>query len=148
MSAREADRVRNGIGSAANHVAAYEKLDEYLSVAKVDPRSTDFKCQVQSGNPGDAREFADRLGIRKQLDQAIAAARRLFASLSSLRVYLDWDPEDADEYIVVDAISTGDPDEDTQAYMNYLDEWSAATEWPASQMIRLDLNWPASNVKR
>lgn len=96
--------------------------------------------------PSDVVNFVGRAGIDTDLAKAIDAARRHFRGMTSLRVYLDRDPDDSEEYVVIKANSLGNPDDDTQAFMDYLDEWSASVEWPASQMIRLDLNWPVPNA--
>ncbi len=80
------------------------------------------------------------MGIGQHLARAIEAARRHFADIASLRVYLDQDPEDLDEYVIVEVNSNGDPTADTESYFRYAEEWSASVDWPASRMISLDLN--------
>src|SRR5262245_30156470 len=82
------------------------------------------------------REFAGRLGIEKPLALAIEMAHRYFVRIESMRAYVDRDPDDGEEYIVLEVNSHGDPGDDTRSYGNYLDEWSASVDWPASQMIR------------
>ena len=78
-------------------------------------------------------------GILGDLKRGIELAREHFSADSRIRVYLETDPEDADEYAVIEVISSRDPAIDSESYFRYLEEWSLSTKWPASRMILLDL---------
>ncbi len=90
--------------------------------------------------PPDVYEFILRRGIERHLESGIEAAIRHFANRSSLRVYLDHDPDTLEDYVVIEVNSSGDLESDIRTHINYSDEWSSSVEWPASRMILLDLN--------
>lgn len=90
--------------------------------------------------PPDVQGFVLRQGIERHLESGIEAALRHFANRSSLRIYLDHDPDTSEDYVVIEVNSSGDLDSDMQCHIKYSDEWSSSVEWPASRMILLDLN--------
>jgi len=98
--------------------------------------------------PPDVHEFVLRQGIERQLQSGIEAALRHFVNRSSLRIYLDHDPDTLEDYVVIEVNSSGDLDSDMQSHSKYSDEWSSSVEWPASRMIILDLNpfVPSTNL--
>jgi hypothetical protein len=87
----------------------------------------------------EALEFCISGGIRGDLKRGIELARKHFSANPRIRVYLESDPEDADDYAVLEVSSSGDSAVDLESYFKYMEEWSSSTKWPASRMILLDV---------
>jgi hypothetical protein len=89
--------------------------------------------------PLEVERFCAANKLLEHLKSAVALARKHFSSDCQIRLYVDADPEDGDEYVVLEVASARDPAIDSDAHIRYLEEWSSATQWPASRMILLDL---------
>ena len=87
----------------------------------------------------EALNFCARNKIVHILEEGIELVRTFFSPNAKMRVTLGRDPEDLDEYAVIELGSSGDPEADLEAYFKYADEWSKMVEWPASRMVLLDL---------
>jgi hypothetical protein len=83
--------------------------------------------------------FCARNKIVSCLEQAIELVRTCFSPDRTMRVFLQNDPEDGDEYAVLEVDPSGDSDADLNSFLMYADEWSGMVDWPASRMILLDL---------
>ena len=77
--------------------------------------------------------------LTEHLKSGIQLARKHFSAECQIRLYVDTDPEDGDEYVVLEVNSSRDPAVDSEAHVHYLEEWSASVRWPASRMILLDV---------
>jgi hypothetical protein len=86
-----------------------------------------------------ALEFCAEHRIVRDLTFGLERARHWFLNASNMRAYLERDPEDLDEYVVLEVTSTGESAADLDAYSKFSEDWSKSVEWPASRMILLDL---------
>jgi hypothetical protein len=85
-------------------------------------------------------EFCAANKILNDFVVGIKLARKHFSLNATIRAYLDNDPEDLDEYVVLELIAAIEPAPYLESYFNYTEEWSKSVTWPASRMILLDLN--------
>ena len=62
---------------------------------------------------------------------------RLFPHVERIDVELEEDPEDGDQYLVLDVLANGDEDECFNAHKSYLSIWANSVGWPEVRLIRL-----------
>ena len=91
-------------------------------------------------------EFCGRKRIVHWLTKGIELARTHFSAESKIRIFLETDPEDSDEYVILEVSSSRDPSLDLESYFKYAEDWSASVEWPASRLILLDLKTTAQKM--
>jgi hypothetical protein len=89
--------------------------------------------------PAEVETFCANNGLIEHLKRGIRLARKHFSAECQIRLYVDTDPEDGDEYVVLEVNSSRDPEVDSESHVQYLEEWSASVKWPASRMILLDV---------
>jgi hypothetical protein len=82
-------------------------------------------------------EFCQRHAIESCLAKAEELARRLFPHIEKISVELEEDPEDGDQYLVLDVLANGNEDECFNAHKSYLSIWANSVGWPEVRLIRL-----------
>jgi hypothetical protein len=87
----------------------------------------------------EALSFCARNKIVPYLEQAIGLVRMSFSPDRQMSVSLGSDPDESDEFAILEVDASGDFDADMRSYSMFADEWSATVEWPTSRMILLDL---------
>jgi hypothetical protein len=97
----------------------------------------EIDCSGVSLTP-ESLTFCVRNNLLPRLETAIKLARRHFSAVATMSLCLEQDPENSDEYLVLELRSNGVPEADLESYFRYVDEWSEMAEWPVSRMIRLD----------
>jgi hypothetical protein len=85
-------------------------------------------------------EFCQRHAIENYLTNAEELATRLFPHVVRISVVREQDPEDGDQYLVMDVFARGDEDECFNAHKNYLSIWANSVAWPEVRLIRLTYN--------
>ena len=83
------------------------------------------------------RAFCQRHELMHHLATAIELARQCFTMVGDPMVQLEQDPEDGEEYLVLDVRCRGDESECIRAHKSYLKSWASSTPWPAVHLIRL-----------
>jgi hypothetical protein len=89
---------------------------------------------------GDALEFCTRNHLLSDLPKAIETARRFFLIPGSPSVYLERDPEEREQFAVIEIWVEGDVPENFQRYKSYLREWSRIADNKVNSLIRLVYN--------
>ena len=84
-----------------------------------------------------AREFAARANLESLLDEAVDLIHRCFRVVGVPTVEYEVDPEDGDQYLVLDARVGGSVRENVAAHKRYAREWARTADWPRVKMIRL-----------
>src|ERR1700678_1560882 len=69
-------------------------------------------------------QFYQRHMIESHLAKAEELATRLFPHVVSINVELEEDPEDGDQYLVLDVLAAGDEEECFNAHKSYLSIWA------------------------
>src|SRR5260370_28655408 len=82
-------------------------------------------------------EFCQSHAIEGYLAKAEELATRLFPQVVRISVELEEDPEDGDQYLVLEVLANGDEDECFNAHKSYLSLWANSVGWPEVRMIRL-----------
>jgi hypothetical protein len=82
-------------------------------------------------------EFCQRHGIESYLAKAEELATRLFPHVVRISVELEEDPEDGDQYLVLDVLADSDEDECFNAHKSYRSTWANSIAWPEVCLIRL-----------
>jgi hypothetical protein len=104
--------------------------------ARLEPHEIDFEGVMVTA---EALQFCARNRLVSCLDLAINLVRKHFLPGSTMRVFLDKDPEELDAFAVLEVNGVGDSDSYLQSYFRYSDEWSDKVDWPSSRMILLNL---------
>ncbi len=82
-------------------------------------------------------EFCQSHAIESYLTKAEELATRLFPQIVRISVELEEDPEDGDQYLVLEVLANGDEDECFTAHKRYLSIWANSVGWPEVRLIRL-----------
>jgi hypothetical protein len=82
-------------------------------------------------------EFCRRHAIERYLAKAEELAARLFPQVVRIGVELEQDPEDGDQYLVLEVLANGEEDECFNAHKSYLSTWANSVGWPEVRLIRL-----------
>jgi hypothetical protein len=117
--------------ASAIQAGGYVRLSSAAGRATVEEAPVPITLEVE--------RFCAENKLTEHLKSGIVLARKYFSPGCQIRVYLDTDPEDGDEYVVLEVSSARDPAIDVESYFKYSEEWSALVEWPSSRMILLDL---------
>lgn len=88
----------------------------------------------------EALEFCTRNHILSDLAKAIETARKSFLIPGSPSVYLEQDPEEREEFTVLEIWVDGDVQENFRRYKSYLREWSRIVDNKVKSSIRLIYN--------
>ncbi len=86
-----------------------------------------------------ALELCAKKKMIPTLTLSIELVRKWFPMDYRLRAYLESDPEDLDQYVVLEVTSHGDPAVDLVSHAKFTEDWSESVRWPISGMILLDL---------
>jgi hypothetical protein len=89
---------------------------------------------------GDALEFCTRNHLLGDLAKAIETARKSFLIPGRPSVYLEQDPEEREEFAVLEIWVEGDVQENFKRYKSYLREWSRIVDSKVNSSIRLIYN--------
>jgi hypothetical protein len=116
--------------------AAHPRMLGIMSSAAADALTTEEHLATV---PAEVERFCADNGLIGHLKSGILLARKHFSGECQIRLYVDTDPEDGDEYVVLEVNSSRDPAVDLESQVHYLEEWSASVGWPASRMILLDV---------
>ncbi len=81
--------------------------------------------------------FCQRHALESDLAKAEELAMRLFPHVVRIVIELEEDPEDGDQYLVLEVLAKGDEDECFNAHKNYLSDWANSVGWPEVRLIRL-----------
>jgi hypothetical protein len=98
------------------------------------------KVSIFAHHSDEVIEFCQRHAIENYLANAEELATRLFPHVVRIRVAREEDPEDGDQYLVMDVFANGDEDECFNAHKNYLSIWANSVAWPEVRLIRLTYN--------
>jgi hypothetical protein len=82
-------------------------------------------------------EFCHRHAIESDLAKAEELATRLFPHVVRIRIELEEDPEDGDQYLVLEVLAKGGEDECFNAHKRYLSNWANSVDWPEVRLIRM-----------
>jgi hypothetical protein len=88
----------------------------------------------------EALQFCGTNKLVRHLTDGITMARKHFSSMAAIEAYLESDPEDGDQYVVLKVRSPRAPNVDLESYLRYSEEWSDSVPWPASRLIILNFN--------
>jgi len=89
---------------------------------------------------GEVIEFCQRHAIESYLAKAEELAKRVFPHIVSISVELEEDPEDRDQYLVLDVLANGDEEQCYNAHKSYLSIWANSVGWPEVRLVRLTYN--------
>jgi hypothetical protein len=89
--------------------------------------------------PSDVLEFCVQNVLVGALSVGLSLAQRHFAADSIIRLYLERDPEEHDDYVMLEVNSARASEEDLKSQLKFSEDWSAAVEWPESRLILLDV---------
>jgi hypothetical protein len=120
------------VGYAVSSTQMPQELGESFTSTDVEIRGARVSLE--------ALEFCAKNRIVPDLALGIDLVRRLFIRVSELRAYLQRDPEELDEYVVLEVNSNQESSEDLRSYLKYSETWSDSVKWPASRLIILDVN--------
>ncbi len=82
-------------------------------------------------------DFCQRNAIEAHLAKAEELATRLFPQVVRISIELEEDPEDGDQYLVLDVLANANEDECFHAHKSYLSTWANSVGWPEVRLIRL-----------
>jgi hypothetical protein len=85
----------------------------------------------------DVREFCERHNLSGHLAKALEFARRYFSIVGDPVILWEHDPENDDEYLVLEIEVRGSVSECVQAHVRYVGEWTQFATLPEVRLIRL-----------
>lgn len=85
-------------------------------------------------------DFCVEYNLCGYIDFSIDLIKRCFPSVKEVRLQLEQDPEEGDEWVVIDFEITAEVEEVLERYDYYTELWVDAVPWPERDMIRLSYN--------
>ncbi len=110
---------------------------KHAGTAFQEPIEVDF---LDTKATEDALEFCTRNHLLSDLAKAIETARKSFVIAGSPSVYLEQDPEEREEFAVLEIRVEGEVQENFGRYKSYLREWSRVVDNKVNSSIRLIYN--------